>query len=72
MGFAFRKHDNCTVCGILMESLAGFTFKFEEPHRKEYSICFNCIKETSSTLKEIKLMNEEFLPLYINHKNIFV
>lgn len=55
-----------------MEAIAGFTIKFEKSLKREYSVCFACIKETSSILKEIKLMNEELLPLYINHKNIFV
>lgn len=72
MGFAFRKHDNCTVCGTPMESKAGFTIKFQKSIKKEYSVCFSCVKETSNLLKEIELIDCDQLPLYINHKNIFI
>lgn len=55
-----------------MESLAGFSIKFQKSTKNEYCVCFACIKETSCLLRKIKFMGDELLPLYINHKNIFV
>lgn len=67
-----KVNSKCVVCGETMLDLLGYDINFNKSTKKDHNVCFICVKETHNILNRIKSISPHCLPLYINHKNIFV